>query len=263
MAEPLDESQRLYEAEVRIAGSMAEIERERIETEASIAETTELLRQAEATANSHAAKLLSLKDRQKTATERILLLARKLVEITQEKRLPSESEILELESNRAEGWRLASTVEVLGRAAIKGLSKKKIEMLAEHAGTLGELDSLRALAVSDGVAFHEKLPKGIGDAVSQLIRDCLVDYAEQWVAHQSDPARAKMAEGLLLECREAISEWQASDCVPTAADDEHLHAGYTAFADGVKPTGFLSDDRKKAKSWMMGWAMAERAKAMR
>jgi hypothetical protein len=258
-----DMSEELYWAEVRLAGSMAEVERSRIELETRIQEYQADVTRAEAQANTERAKLEACKDELKAATDRLLGLARKLVELTQDKKLPTEEELTKLESEDTDGWRLASTVELLTKAKIKGLSQKKIDLLAEHAPTLGHLEDLRGLASKEFVPYQDKLPKGIGASVASAIEDVQEQYLREWTAKRNDPARIKLGDDLLAECRELVSEWNASDCVPKVADSEHLHAGHTAFGQKCKHTEYLSDDRELAKQWITGWVMAERASKLK
>lgn len=260
---PIDDmSEELYWAEVRLAGSMAAVERERITLEAEIQKHKEAVQKADGKLKKCEAGLHEAKESHKSATERLLGLARKLVEITKEKKLPTEEELVRLEAGPDDGWRLASTVELLTKAKIKGLSNKKIELLAEHAPTLGDLEDLRGLASKECVPYAKKLPKGLGGKVADAIEEVQEEYLREWTQRQGDPARAKLADDLLAECRELVAEWNAADCVPKESDDEHLHAGHTAFCEGIKFTEFLSDDREKAKQWITGWVMAERGKQL-
>lgn len=67
----------------------------------------------------------------------------------------------------------------------------------------------------------------------------------------------------MAELRQLVSEWTANDCQPKESDDEHLHAGFTAFGEGLPHSEFLSDDRAKAKQWITGWVSAERLKSLK
>jgi hypothetical protein len=257
-----DMSEELYWAEVRLAGSMADVERERIELEATIQKQKEAVQQADGVLKRCEAELYESKESHKSATDRLLALARKLVEITKDKKLPTEEELTQLEAKQDDGWRHKPTVELLSEAKLAGLSKKKIELLAEHAPTLGHLEDLRGLASKECVPYHKKLPKGIGGSVADAIEIAQENYLREWTAKQADPARVKLADDLLAECVSTVAEWQAADCVPKGSDGEHLHAGYTAFREGHPHTAFLSDDHKQAKQWILGWAMAKRMKLL-
>jgi len=182
------------------------------------------------------------------------VLCRKLVELTVDKKLPTESD-LQLE-DKVEGWRLASTADLM--SGIKGLSKKKLALLVEQAPNAGALEDLRALASSEHKQYHEVFPKGIGAGVAALIEDALCEHVLQWTKRMEDPARHKLADDLLAELRGVVSEWTEADCVPKESDDEHVHAGYTAFNQGMRHSEFLSEDRAMAKQWMTGWVGGER-----
>jgi hypothetical protein len=253
--EPIsDMTEELYWAEVRLAGSIAEVERRRIGIEHEVQEHKAVVAAAEAELSKVQAEHLSLKEQHSAETDRLMLLCRKLVELTQEKKLPTEAD-LALE-DKVEGWRLASTADLL--AGVKGLSKKKLALLVEQAPNAGALEDLRALASSEHKQYHEVFPKGIGAGVAAAIEDVLCDHVAEWTKRSQDPARHKLADDLLKELRELVSEWTEADCVPKESDDEHVHAGYTAFNQGMSHTEFLSEDRAKAKQWVTGWVGAER-----
>lgn len=257
--EPIaDMSDARYWAEVRIAGSMAEVERQRIDMEGEIDECKGEVTTAEAELNVCRATLNNLREQLSASTDRLLGLARKLVEVSAGKSLPTESD-LEI-ADTQHGWRLAATADLM--RGLKGLSKKKLEMLVDYAPTAGHLEDLRGLASSEFMQYHEKLPAGIGVGVAGMIEDRVAEHVRRWMDRLKDPAREKLAKQLLAECRDAMVEWSLKDCEPKESDDEHLHAGFTAFGEGMPPTEFLSDDRAKAKQWITGWVSAERLRAL-
>jgi hypothetical protein len=254
-SEPIaDMSEELYWAEVRLAGSIAEVERRRIDLEKQIMDHKLVVAESEAETSKIQAAHVNLKDQLTAETDRIMVLCRKLVELTQEKKLPTEAD-LEIEDKVA-GWRLASTADLM--SGIKGLSKKKLAALVEQAPNAGALEDLRTVASIEHKQYHEVFPKGIGATVAAAIEDVLCDHVRQWQKRCEDPARHKLADDLLVELRELVSEWTEADCVPKESDDEHVHAGYTAYNQGMSHTEFLSEDRAKAKQWITGWVGGER-----
>lgn len=251
-------SEELYWAEVKLAGAMAEVERKRSELEDQIGEAKDEVAGIQANLNQHEATLHNLREQLKAQTDILLGLARKLMRVTTGKQLPTEEEAKE--PSPADGWRFAKTAELM--QGIKGLSKTKLERLAEHADTAGDLQDLRATASQKHQQYHEVMPRGIGAGVAQLIEDRLCEHVTQWMRKTQDPARAKLADDLLTELRSVASEWNQDDCLPKESDDEHVHAGYSAFNEGRSYTEFLSDDRSKSRQWMTGWVGAERLKQL-
>jgi hypothetical protein len=251
-------SEELYWAEVKLAGAMADVERKRSDLEDQIGSAKTEVAAVQANLNQHEATLHNLREQLKSQTDILLGLARKLMRVTTGKQLPTEDD--DSESKLEDGWRLVKTAELM--KGIKGLSEKKLERLAEQAATAGDLEDLRATASIKHVSYHKVLPKGIGDGVTQLIEDRLGDLIITWSKKTQDPARVKLADDLVAELRDVANEWNQDDCVPKDSDDEHIHAGYSAFNEGRSYTEFISDDRAKSRQWMTGWVGAERLKQL-
>lgn len=265
-SEPEDQEQTpaaddLYWAEVKLAGAMSEIERSRAQLEESIEDAKNLVDSASAELSKHETNLSNLKSEHKAKTQELLTLARKLMKLTDGKVLPKdEEEPTEEKTSANDGWRNAITAELLD--GIKGLSKKKLDAIVEVAPTVGHLKDMRAVASQEHKKFHEVMPKGIGAGVASKIEDRVTEYIADWERRNDDPDRAQLADDLVAELRELATDWSKADCLPDADDDEHLHAGFSAFGAGKPHTDFLSEDRAKARSWMMGWVGAERLQSI-
>lgn len=246
----------LYWAEVKLAGAMASVERKRSDLEDQIDEAKEDVSRVQTELKQQESTLNGLREQLKTETDELLGLARKLMRITTGKQLPTDDD--PSEENAEDGWRLALTFDLM--QGVKGLSKKKLELLVDEAPTAGDLQDLRASASQQHKQYHEVMPKGIGAGVCQVIEDRLLEHVTKWMRQSQDPARAKLAEDLLAELRSVAGDWNADDCLPKDTDDEHVHAGYTAFNEGRSYSEFISDDRSKSRQWMTGWVGAERLK---
>jgi len=248
----------LYWAEVRLAGSMAEVERKRVDLEDEIEQKKKVVAEVEHELNELESGLSDLREQHKQETDRLLGLARKLMSVSIGKRMPTEENAPEVQEEN--GWRLLGTAELCD--GIKGLSKKKMETLVEAAATVGDLEDLRGEASKQCKLFCKLLPKGIGEGVAQAIEDRLVKHVKDWTLRRSDPDRSKLADELVSSLRKAAEEWTVEDCSPGESDDPHLHAGFTAFREGLPYTEFLSEDRAKAQLWMTGWVGGERLAAI-
>lgn len=245
-------------AELQLMSAMAEIERDRLAIELEIATAEEVVREHKAALKNSESELSDIRDDLKEMTDELLAVARKLVALTEGKTLPA----IVGSENGEDGWRAKKAKALL--SGLKGLSEKKMDTLIDVAATVGELEDLRGQASIEGVAFKNVLPKGFGEALAQGIEDRLVEYIAQFRMGQSDPDRIKMASELLDEIREMADSagWTADDCIPGESDDEHLHAGFEAFGEGKPHTAFISEDRQKARQWMIGWVGGERVKQL-
>lgn len=251
-------SEDLYWAEVKLAGAMADVERKRSDLEDQIEEAKECVSKVQSDLKEQESALSELRGQLKTETDELLGLARKLMRVTSGKQMPADDD--SSEENAEDGWRLALTFDLM--QGVKGLSKKKLELLVDEAPTAGDLQDLRADASQQHKQYHEVMPKGIGAGVCQVIEDRLLEHVTKWMRQSQDPARSKLAEDLLNELRSVAGDWNAEDCLPKETDDEHVHAGYTAFNEGRLHSEFISDDRSKSRQWMTGWVGAERLKQL-
>jgi hypothetical protein len=247
-------SEELYWAEVQLAGSMAEVERKRFELEEMIEASRLQVGEASDHLKSLESDLSDLREQHKDETDKLLSLARKLMKVASGKTLPTELD--SKESRGADGWRIRSTEDLM--SGIRGLSKKKMDSLVELAPTVGDLEDLRGSASRKHVPFEKELPRGIGETVAAQIEDRLALHVRDWMKRQNDPDRTKLADDLLASTRLSATEWTTDDCIPKESDDPHLHAGFTAYRDGLAHTEFISEDRTKAQFWMSGWVGAER-----
>lgn len=247
----------LYWAEVQLAGQMVEVERERVRLEGEIEEAKSIVAACKENLKEEETVLGELRDDFTSETDKLLGLARKLLQVTHGKTLPtgaSES----VTDNPEDGWRIALTSELM--QGVKGLSKKKLEALVDRAATAGDLEDLRGEASLQNKPYHQLMPKGIGAGVCDQIEERLLTHTRKWRQEITDPGRSKLAEDLVSELREIAVEWNADDCRPKETDDEHVHAGYSAFNEGRSHAEFISDDRTKSRQWMTGWVGAERLK---
>lgn len=248
----------LYWAEVKLAGAMSEVERARAQLEESIQDAQNLVGVAEAELARHESTLSNLKSEHKSKTQELLTLARKLMKLTDGKTMPRDDDEELEDSEASDGWRDAVTAELLD--GVKGLSKKKLDSIVAVAATVGALADLRAEASKSQKTLHAVMPKGIGASVASKIESRLAEYIADWSRRHDDPDRAALADELVAEIRELAIDWEKSDCLPEKGDDEHLHAGFSAYNAGKPHSDFLSEDRAKARSWMTGWVGAERLK---
>lgn len=82
-----------------------------------------------------------------------------------------------------DGWRSILSLEVL--SGIKGLGAKKLDALVELCPTLGALEDLRGEASKNGYgSFHDALPKGFGQAISDAIEDRMIEAIRKWRVDQ-------------------------------------------------------------------------------
>ncbi len=239
-------------AELKLMSAIAEIERERVEIESEIEQFKESVSSRQTALKEAESELADARDEHKERTEELLSLARKLVHSVEGKTLPETDE-----TAVPAGWRALSTKRLL--AGVKGFTAKKLETLVELAADVGGLEDLRGEASKSNKEFHEVLPKGFGKTVAQTIEDKLVEHIAKYQMEQVNPERQKLADDLLAEIRGLAEEsrWTPADCLPKQADSEDMHAGYTAFGQGQSHASFLSEDRMRARDWMIGWVSGE------
>lgn len=182
----------------------------------------------------------------------------------------------------SDSWRAVPIAE-LGLLSIKGLGKKKFEAISNVAGTIGELEDLRAkwggLTNIDSIgpemqtAIEDKLIEWLSanrdsdalraargevaadpEPVNQEPADAEGDSDEEPAVVQFDPdSRTKHVE----QVTQAAEELRGADLKPSLAGESHWRTGYDARQAGaaVDVCPFSASDAQA--DWLKGWLTAD------
>ncbi len=266
-------SEELFWAEIKLLGALSEREECRLEIESLLEKAKERKRKLEESLGKVRDEIPDLEQELADAREASLLVARDIMTLVRDKKLPIREQAQTATAEQAndapvasggvdpDGWKRIKTSELLTNA--KGVGKAKIEAICDLVPTLGDLENLRAEASKAGKQFKEMLPKGCGQSVSDLLENRIGEVVCKWAKDAAGasgkPASVTLAEQLVGELRQLAQQepWRKEDCVPDDKDTQLTHDGFKAFNEGKPFTDLPTQDIALARQWILGWVCAE------